>query len=46
MPGTGFTSVTMLRPHKEAAFQAQQATHASAANLLARGHEQAWANSW
>lgn len=44
-PGT-FTAVSMLRPPKEHAFQAQQASLAAAVPLLARGNEQKWANSW
>ena len=45
-PGTHFTQETMLRPHKEGGLQREQAPLADRRNLLARGHEQKWVNSW
>ncbi|PRW60422.1 MCM10-like protein [Chlorella sorokiniana] len=43
---TEFTAVSMFRPQAERAHEKEQSGIASRANLLARGSEQKWANSW
>lgn len=44
-PGTEFAAVSMLRPTKEHDAP-QHSTVAGRGQLLARGNEQKWANSW
>ena len=43
---TEFTAVSMFRPPSERDHEKAQSGVASRANLLARGSEQKWANSW
>ncbi|KAL4421928.1 hypothetical protein ABPG77_005212 [Micractinium sp. CCAP 211/92] len=45
-PGTHFTAVSMLRPRKEYEHEKQQSVLASREQLLSRGSEQKWCNSW
>ncbi|KAL4437421.1 hypothetical protein ABPG75_004560 [Micractinium tetrahymenae] len=45
-PGTHFTAVSMLRPKKEYQHERQQSGLASRDQLMARGNEQKWCNSW
>lgn len=43
---TEFTAVSMFRPQAEREHEKAQSGIASRTNLLARGNEQKWANSW
>ena len=45
-PGTHFLAVSMFRPQREHEFQKQQSVVAAREQLLARGAEQKWVNSW
>jgi hypothetical protein len=45
-PGTEFAAVSMLRPTRQHELQQQQSGVAGREQLLARGNEQKWANSW
>ncbi|PSC68556.1 MCM10-like protein [Micractinium conductrix] len=45
-PGCHFQAVSMLRPPKEGDLERQQSGLASRDNIMARGHEQKWCNSW